>query len=74
MPQNLGGVLHVHVWVGGVVKVIGRSGLVKLHDSYFAYSIFDKIYACNLVCGLQLAFPYLFLNQNSVKIACFHVF
>ena len=25
------------VWVGGVDKVVGGGGLVKLHDSYFAY-------------------------------------
>ena len=28
--------------------------------------IFDKVYACNMVCGLELAFPYL-LCQNAHK-------
>ena len=26
------------VWVEGVVKVISRWGLIKLHDTYFAYN------------------------------------
>ena len=26
--------------------------------------IFDKIYACNLVCRLELAFPYLFCQKS----------
>ena len=36
-------------------------------------NIFDKIYACNLVCRLELAFYYL-LVKNSVKIACSYDF
>ena len=33
------------VWVGGVIKVVGREGLVKLNDFQFAYNkIFDKIW------------------------------
>ena len=38
---------------------------VSRSSSYFAYNkIFDKIYACNLVLGLELAFPYLFCQKS----------
>ena len=30
--------------------------------------IFDKIYACNLACGLELVFPYLFCHKNPWKL------
>ena len=67
------------LWVGGVVKAIGRWRLVKLHDSYFAYNkIISQDYACNLECGLELAFPYLnpltYFAKNFVKIASFNDF
>ena len=31
-------------------------GVVNPHDTYFAYkkNMFEKIYDCNLVCGLEL--------------------
>ena len=66
MHRNLGGV----VWVGGVVKLIDRSPSVGgwgLWNSMILTlpitKIFDKIYSCNLVCGLELAFPYLFYQK-----------
>ena len=39
--------------------------MVKVHDSYFAFykKIFDKIFAWNLVCRLELAFPYFFYRK-----------
>ena len=49
----------------GVVKFLIR-GLMKHQDSYFAYKkIFDKIYAFDLVCRLELAFPCLFVPKIS---------
>ena len=36
--------------------------------------IFDKIYACNLVCGLELAFSYLFWQKSRENRMFLHFF
>ena len=57
----------------GVVKVVSRGRLMKLHDSYFPITkILDKIHSCNLVWGSELAFPY--FAKNPVKITYFYEF
>ena len=62
------------VWVGGVIKVFGRGGWWNSMSLTLPITkIFDKIYACNMVCRLELEFFY-FFTQNSVKIACFYDF
>ena len=54
----------VVVWVGGSSKSLVEGGV----DSHLPITkLFDKIlvYACNLVCGLELAFSYLFWEKFS---------
>ena len=48
MNRNLG---VRAIWVGGKLSIEGMG-------------LFDKIYACNLVCGLELAFPYQKFHEN----------
>ena len=49
------------VWVGEVVKVVSRGEVVKSMILILPITkIFDKIYTCNLLCGLELACYYLF--------------
>ena len=56
------------VSVGGVVKVVGRGGLVKLHILILPMTkVFDKKYIYNVVCRLDLAFPYLFYRKFPLK-------
>ena len=58
----------------GVVKVEGVSETPRVLFWLAVTNIFEKVYACNLVCRLESSFLYLFYPKKTVKIACFYDF